>query len=94
VLVGDQFSDRNCEGDLHRACKTTEKVTADQGVDVLRDRAHDARDKGQEVAADEEPSPAKDIGKTANDEKADCQAKCVRKCDPGDLSALSVRQRE
>ena len=85
MLVWHKLSYRDRERDLYSTRQATKNIRSDQGVDVFRDCSQNARNQRQEVAADEEPSPPKDVAKTSDYEKAYRQAKRIGKSHPRDV---------
>lgn len=89
VLVGDELAEGDAKRQLAGGREAVEQVGADEGVDVLGDGADDAADEGQNGGAHDHPLAAKDVGETADEQKADAGAQGPDGGDPVDVGGVA-----
>lgn len=77
MFIGYKLCNSNRKGDLNSTSKTLEKFTPNDGVGLLSCSGDDRADQSEAIAANEEPTTAKDIGQTAYKEEADAEAESI-----------------
>ena len=87
VLVRHQLTNGHIEAQLDCFADTVDGAANDQSVDTLGSGADNNTNQGNTVAANEEPSPAKEVRKTTKDGVAERETECAGNVDPGDVVA-------